>query len=103
MSGIKKTCQSIAWGLNEISPQQRKVYELTRIAGLTLPETAAQMGVSRHTAKEHLVRALKLIQREKHGGHIELVVLAAIPLFPLKKYFSLYGPPPGEGQAFNYL
>ncbi|QEC45108.1 RNA polymerase sigma factor [Pseudobacter ginsenosidimutans] len=66
--------------LNNLSPQQRKVYELTRIAGLTLPEAAEKMGVTRHTAKEHLVRALKVI-RNKLDGHIELVVTAAIPLF----------------------
>ncbi len=53
---------------------------LTRESGLTLAEAADEMGVSRHTAKEHLSRAVHTI-RNKLDGHIEVMVLAAIPLF----------------------
>lgn len=66
--------------IDHLPAQQKKVWMLTRESGLTLAQAADEMGVSRHTAKEHLSRAVHTI-RNKLDGHIEVMVLAAIPLF----------------------
>lgn len=66
--------------VNELSPQQQKVWELTRVAGMTLEQAAVEMGITRNTAKEHLARAVKTI-RSRMDGHIELMVTAAVGLF----------------------
>ncbi|MGN6416919.1 MAG: RNA polymerase sigma factor [Pseudobacter sp.] len=66
--------------VKDLSPQQQKVWELTRGGGMTLEQAAIEMGITRNTAKEHLARAIKTI-RSRMDGHIELMVTAAVGLF----------------------
>ncbi len=49
--------------VNQLSPQQKKVYELVKIEGFTYKKTAETMGISPHTVKEYLVSAKKSIQK----------------------------------------
>ncbi len=46
----------------ELSPQKRRVFELCKIQGKTYEETAAIMEISKHTVKEYLSDAVKLIK-----------------------------------------
>lgn len=46
-----------------LSPQRRKVFELSRKEGLKLPEIAEAMDISHHTANHHLVAALAQIRQ----------------------------------------
>ncbi|HEY1166459.1 MAG TPA: RNA polymerase sigma-70 factor [Chitinophaga sp.] len=45
-----------------LSPQQRKVFELSRIAGLPREEIAKEMGISKATVSVHLTIALRLVR-----------------------------------------
>lgn len=49
--------------LATLSPQRRKVFELSRKEGMKLPEIAALMHISPHTANHHLVAALAQIRQ----------------------------------------
>ena len=48
--------------LNQLSPQQRLIYNLTRDAGAKHAEIAGQLNISRNTVKTHLVHALRTIR-----------------------------------------
>lgn len=48
--------------IDQLSPQQKKVYELVRQEGYTYKKTAEIMGISAHTVKEYLVAANKTIR-----------------------------------------
>ncbi len=46
----------------ELSPQKRRVFELCKIQGKTYEETAVILEISKHTVKEYLSDAVKLIK-----------------------------------------
>lgn len=48
--------------VNQLSPQQKKVYNYSRIEGLKHHEIAEAMGISTSTVKGHIVEALKHIK-----------------------------------------
>jgi RNA polymerase sigma-70 factor (ECF subfamily) len=48
--------------LESLPPQRRKVFQLCREEGKTYDETAAQLGISRNTVKEHMVKAQKALR-----------------------------------------
>lgn len=48
--------------LNNLSPQRRLVYELSRNKGLNHEEIADQLNLSKNTVKNHIVSALKQIR-----------------------------------------
>ncbi|MFS2185595.1 RNA polymerase sigma-70 factor [Mucilaginibacter sp. Mucisp84] len=56
--------------LNNLSPQRRKVYELSRVEGLNHEEIASRLNLSKNTVKNHMVEALKHIRAylQKNGG-----------------------------------
>jgi len=48
--------------LETLPPQRRKVFQLCREEGKTYDETAAALGISRNTVKEHMVKAQKALR-----------------------------------------
>ncbi len=65
--------------LDILPPQRRKVFQLCREEGKTYDETAAQLGISRNTVKEHMVKAQKALRSfldEKGEIAFFLLVLA---------------------------
>ncbi len=64
----------------KLSPQQRKVYILSRHKGLKQDEIAKRMNLSIYTVKEHMKLALSSI-RKSLGERIELTILAAAQIF----------------------
>jgi RNA polymerase sigma-70 factor (family 1) len=48
--------------INQLPEQQRRIYKLSREAGLTYDEIAAELNISRNTVKEHLRRAVSGIK-----------------------------------------
>ena len=48
--------------INQLPEQQRRVYLLSREAGMTYDEIAAELSISRNTVKEHLRRAVAAIR-----------------------------------------
>jgi len=58
----KETETLLDQAINSLSPQRRKVYQLSRRQGLRIEEIAAEMGISYNTARNHLVEALRQIR-----------------------------------------
>ncbi|WP_347840584.1 RNA polymerase sigma-70 factor [uncultured Draconibacterium sp.] len=48
--------------LNQLTPRQKEIYELSREAGLTHKEIATKLGISENTVKNHLVTTLKFLR-----------------------------------------
>lgn len=69
---FKESENLLEQALAELSPQQRQVYQLIKIDGLSYKEAAAKLGISRHTVKEYLCKANFLIKSKMHK-HLEIV------------------------------
>jgi len=63
----------------DLPERQRQVYLLHREKGLTYPEIAEQMGISKNTVENHMVKALKYLR--KNIDNSALVNLLFIYLF----------------------
>lgn len=48
--------------LDSLTPQGRKVYELCRRQGRSYQQTAAELGISIHTVKDHMTKALATLR-----------------------------------------
>jgi len=46
-----------------LSPQKRKVFELCKMQGKTYDQTAAELGISKHTVKEYLSEAVATVKK----------------------------------------
>lgn len=58
-----------------LSPQRRKVYQLSRIEALSIEEIAEVMQISYNTAKNHLVEALRQIREFYVKNHPDFLLL----------------------------
>lgn len=60
-----------------LSPQQQKVFELSRLQGLKHKEIAAEMGISVETVKKYIMDALKSVQEflKQHGKMVSVILL----------------------------
>lgn len=61
--------------INQLPEQQRRVYMLSREAGLTYEEIAVELHISRNTVKEHLRRAVAAIKTYLEMRLMTLIVL----------------------------
>jgi len=59
---LKEYDQLLENALETLPPQRRKVFQLCREEGKTYDETASQLGISRNTVKEHMVKAQKALR-----------------------------------------
>ncbi|WEK33824.1 MAG: RNA polymerase sigma-70 factor [Candidatus Pseudobacter hemicellulosilyticus] len=67
--------------LDTLPPQRRKVFQLCREEGKSYDETAAQLGISRNTVKEHMVKAQKALRSFlDEQGEIAFLLLIMIHL-----------------------
>lgn len=88
------TCRTIVQlvrqTVQEMPPQQRKVYLLSREKGYNIREIAAFMKLSEQSVKNTMVRALKLIRAAlEKAGYTPLLAVAIIFL-KYRYYFSVY-------------
>lgn len=58
----KKLSELLATAVGQLPPQQQKIWQLSRDAGLSHDEIAREMGISKNTVKVHLVRAISFIR-----------------------------------------
>lgn len=75
---LKESTQLINQAVAALPPQQQLVYQLRRKQDLSLDEIAAQLNISRNTARNHLNQALKQIKQylANHSG--DAVLLACM-------------------------
>ncbi|MGN6416540.1 MAG: RNA polymerase sigma factor [Pseudobacter sp.] len=59
---LKEYDRLLETALESLPPQRRKVFQLCREEGKTYDETASQLGISRNTVKEHMVKAQKALR-----------------------------------------
>jgi RNA polymerase sigma-70 factor (family 1) len=61
--------------IGRLSPQKRKVFELCKMQGKSYTETAAELGLSRHTVKEYLSDAVAFVKSfvQQHSGQVAFV------------------------------
>jgi RNA polymerase sigma-70 factor (ECF subfamily) len=73
---------SIAQALDQLPPQQKKVFELSRFEGLKYHEIADLLHISRETVKKHIIRASRSIKSYLIShGHIVLLPLMLLHFF----------------------
>ena len=54
--------------LDELSPRQREIFQLSREEGLSNKEIAGRLGISVQTVKNHLVTALSFLKNKLDNG-----------------------------------
>jgi RNA polymerase sigma-70 factor (ECF subfamily) len=74
--------QLLQQALSVLSPQQRRVFELSRIEGLPREHIAREMGISKATVSVHLTVALRLV-RAFLISSLEVFLV----LLPLREFF----------------
>lgn len=71
MAGTADIARHVHEAIEQLPPQRRQIYRLSREAGLTPAEIAAQLSLSVQTVKNALVSALKQIREYlEAAGHI---------------------------------
>lgn len=81
----QQSSEIIKKAIDQLSPQQKKVYELVKLEGYTYKDAAGIMGISALTVKEYLVAANKSIRNYiiAHAGNA-LSLLLLLSAFRLK-------------------
>jgi RNA polymerase sigma-70 factor (ECF subfamily) len=59
---LQQLLNAIGEAVSQLSPQRKKVYQLSREAGMTIPEIADHLGLSVSTVKNTLVSSLQFIR-----------------------------------------
>ena len=69
----------ISHALQQLTPRQREIFEMSREAQLSHKEIADKLGISGHTVQEHISTSLKLIRTSliKYSGseYVDLLLL----------------------------
>jgi RNA polymerase sigma-70 factor (family 1) len=74
----------ISDAVNQLSPQRRLVYKLNKEEGLNYDEIAAQLNLSKHTVKNHLLSALQIIGTYLSKNGVNPTLIALFTAFILK-------------------
>ena len=64
----KELKQKLQGFLNELSPRQKEIFQLSREEGLSNTEIAKKLGISVQTVKNHLVTALSFLKSKLDNG-----------------------------------
>ena len=69
--------QLLGAALEQLSPQRRKVYELSRKEGMNMDQIADELGIAKNTVKNHLVESLRTIRQyfTEHGADTLILLL----------------------------
>lgn len=65
--------------VNELPPQQKQIFRLARMEGLSHQAIAAQLQISRLTVKTHMAKALQTIRQSIHHHITTFVLLSLLP------------------------
>ncbi len=75
----KETEQLINEAVQQLPPQQQKIFILSRTKGLSHEQIAEQLGISKNTVKNHLIAALGTIRKylnKRHAVDIYFLIMA---------------------------
>ena len=84
--------------IKQLLPQQKRVFQLSRVEGLTHAQIASTLNISRSTVKGHMVTALRSIKSflSAHGGfdqHVDDNMYTARGVYISKKNILIYTSP----------
>lgn len=65
--------------VNELPPQQKQIFRLARVEGLSHQAIATQLQISRLTVKTHMAKALQTIRQSIHHHITTFVLLSLLP------------------------
>jgi len=74
---VKEYEAALREAIGLLSPQRRKVYQLSRDEGLSHKEIADQLGLSKHTVSNHITEAQRFIQQYL-ADRLNLVLVFAL-------------------------
>lgn len=68
--------------IQQLTPQQKKVFQLSRVHGLKHAEIAEKLNISRSTVKDHMVKALRSIKTFLNANEcfISLLILSHLSI-----------------------
>jgi RNA polymerase sigma-70 factor (ECF subfamily) len=78
----KEVRTALQQAINNLPPQQRKVYQLGKEQGLTYEQIAVSLGISTSTVRNHMVQALKTI-REYIALHFPTLLIYLVPMLAM--------------------
>lgn len=72
---LKELGDLVEAAIKDLTPQQQKAFRLSRFAGLSHEEIAAEMGISRLSVKSHIVRAIQHLRQylSEHGDSFPVI------------------------------
>lgn len=80
---FKQLENAVKEAVDQLSPQLKTAFTLSRFQGLTHQEIALQMNITPTTSKSHLVRALAIIRKYLAEHYPEIAMVAGLYLTPL--------------------
>jgi len=76
---LKELQQLIETGIRKLPPQQQRAFRLSREQGLSHEAIAREMGLSGHTVKDYIVKALAFLRKyiTQHGDVLLIYLFAS--------------------------
>lgn len=77
---LKELVTTIREAVNELTPQRKKIYLMSREQGISLPEIAEQLGLTERTVKNTITTSLQQVREhlQKKGYLISIILLILI-------------------------
>jgi len=79
MMDFRESQEMVDKAIDLLPPQRKKIYQLSRLEGLSYEEIAVRLNISKSTVSNHLVEASKFIRqylKGREGAAILLIVLS---------------------------
>jgi RNA polymerase sigma-70 factor (ECF subfamily) len=88
---LRELLGSIAEAVEQLSPQRKKIYKLSREQGLTVPEIAAKLGLSANTVRNTLSSSLEFLRDHLQKKGHSLILISIVLSHFLDEYLNFSG------------